>query len=183
RVELPTYAFQRSRYWVEAKSKVNVPDVWWSVAPSNARTYDRSQWTYLPGWQLAPRSVRNLDEQVRLAGPWLALVADERGEAIVRRLLQAGAEVITVRPGDAFDCDDAGDFTVRVSEAEDYAELLRTLPVSPRAILHGFSLASPAGDGIEHFTAEQHRGFYSVLALAGQLVDDTGAAPRAELVL
>jgi acyl transferase domain-containing protein/acyl carrier protein len=187
RVELPTYAFQRSRYWVEAKSKVNVPDVWWSVAPSNARTYDRSQWTYLPGWQLAPRSVRNLDEQVRLAGPWLALVGDERGEAIVARLLQAGAEVITVRPGAAFDCDDAGDFTVRVSEAEDYAALLQSLPVSPRAILHGFSLASPpaerSGDELAHFTAEQDRGFYSVLALASQLVDDTGAAPRAELVL
>ena len=187
RVELPTYAFQRTRYWVEAKSKVNVPDVWWSVPANNARTYDRSQWTYLPTWQQTPRSVPDLDEQLRLAGPWLAFIAEERGEAVVDRLLRAGAEVITVRPGDAFDCDDAGDFTVRVSDREDYAALLQSLPVSPRAILHGFSLASPeadqATDPTRHFDTEQDRGFYSVLALASQLVDDTGAAPRAELVL
>ena len=187
RVELPTYAFQRTRYWVEAKSKVNVPDVWWSVPSSTSRTFDRSQWTYLPAWQLAPRSVANLDEQLRLAGPWLAFVAEERGEAVVDRLLRAGAEVITVRPGNEFDCDDAGDFTVRVSEGDDFAALLQSLPVSPRAILHGFSLASPEADPDAdpgtHFDTEQDRGFYSVLALASQLVDDTGAAPRAELVL
>jgi len=185
RVELPTYAFQRTRYWVEAKAGVNVPDVWWSVPGNNARTYDRSQWTYLPTWQQTPRSVPDLDEQLRLAGPWLAFVAEERGEAVVDRLLRAGAEVITVRPGEAFDCDDAGDFTVRISAGEDFAELLRSLPVSPRAILHGFSLASPEADAdpTAHFDAAQDRGFYSVLALASQLVDDTGAAPRAELVL
>jgi acyl transferase domain-containing protein len=187
RVELPTYAFQRSRYWVEAKSKVNVPDVWWSVPASNARTFDRSQWTYLPTWQQTPRSVPDLDEQLRLAGPWLAFVAEQRGEGVVDRLVRAGAEVITVRPGEAFDCDDAGDFTVRVSVGDDYAALLASLPVSPRAILHGFSLASPEADPAtdpgRHFDTEQDRGFYSVLALASQLVDDTGAAPRAELVL
>jgi len=178
RVELPTYAFQRSRYWIEPKSKGNALE-----PASTGRTFDRSQWTYLPAWQLAPRSVRSLDEEVRLAGPWLAFVAEERGEAIVRRLVQAGAEVITVRPGEAFDLDDAGDFTIRVDQAEDYAELIRSLLISPRAILHGFSLASPVGEGAQHFAAEQERGFYSVLALASQLVDETGAAPRAELVL
>lgn len=178
RVELPTYAFQRHRYWVEPKEKGN------SLEPaSTGRTFDRSQWTYLPGWQLAPRSMRNLDEEVRLAGPWLAFVAEERGEAVVERLLQAGAEVITVRPGESFDLDDAGDYTIRVNESEDYAALIQSLLVSPRAILHGFSLASPAGEGLEHFAAEQERGFYSVLALASQLVDETGMAPRAELVL
>jgi acyl transferase domain-containing protein/acyl carrier protein len=182
RVQLPTYAFQRLRYWIEPKAKGN------ALEPAGTgRTFDRSQWTYLPGWQLAPRSVRNLDEQARLAGPWLAFVAEERGEAIVQRLQQAGAEVITVRPGEAFDLDDAGDFTIRVNEADDYAQLLQNLLISPRAILHGFSLASRpaegAGDEIAHFTAEQDRGFYSVLALASQLVDETGAAPRAELVL
>jgi NAD(P)-dependent dehydrogenase (short-subunit alcohol dehydrogenase family)/acyl carrier protein len=189
RVELPTYPFQRRRYWVDAKpSAFNVPDVWWSVAPSTTgKNYDRSQWTYLPTWQLRPRPVADLDEQLRLAGPWLVLTADERGEALVSQLIESGVEVTAVRPGDCFDQDEAGDFTVRVDDPDDLAELLGSLVVSPRSIVHGFSLASPdcaAGQDLAtHFDAEQQRGFYSALALARAMVDDTGSAPRAELIL
>ncbi len=186
RVELPTYPFQRRRYWVEGKAKgINIPDVWWSAPTSTTRSFDRGQWTHLPTWQLRPRPVAELDEQLRLAGPWLVFTADERGEALVAQLAAAGVEVTAVRPGAAFDADDAGDFTVRVDSAEDMAELLSSLVVSPRTIVHGFSLASPQADGdpVAHFAAEQDRGFYSLLALAKGLVDDTGAAPRLELVL
>ena len=45
-----------------------------------------------------------------------------------------------------------------------------------------FGEADPA-DPLGHFDAEQDRGFYSALALARELVDDSGSAPRAELVL
>jgi NAD(P)-dependent dehydrogenase (short-subunit alcohol dehydrogenase family)/acyl carrier protein len=67
------------------------------------------------------------------------------------------------------------------------AELLHNLLVAPRAIVHGFSLASgvaaPGQDPVAHFTAEQAVGFHSVLALARELSDDSGAAPRADFVL
>jgi acyl transferase domain-containing protein/acyl carrier protein len=185
RVELPTYAFQRRRYWVEGKNKVNVPDVWWSAPTKTVRNYDRAQWTHLPTWQLRPRPLAGLDQQVCLAGPWLVFAAEDRGAALVTRLRQAGADVTAVRPGDRFDRDDAGDFTIRLGEHADMADLVRALPTAPRAIVHAFSLASDcvSGDPVAHFDAEQDRGFYSMLALARELVDDTGAAPRTELVL
>jgi acyl transferase domain-containing protein/acyl carrier protein len=186
RVELPTYAFQRRRYWIEAKSTVEVPNVWWSAPTTTTRTFDRAQWAYQPTWQVQPHLVANLDEQLRLAGPWLVFSADTTGEALIARLSGSGAEVLAVRPGEEFDQDDAGDYTVRVDSKTDMAKLVGSLMVSPRSIVHGFSLASAeAGstDPVEHFTAEQHRGFYSALALTAELVDDTGAAPRAELVL
>ncbi|MBC6447353.1 SDR family NAD(P)-dependent oxidoreductase [Actinokineospora xionganensis] len=186
RVELPTYPFQRKRYWIDAKPRAfDVPDVWWSAPTTTTRTYDRAQWTYLPTWQRKPRPLADLDERLRAAGPWLVFSGDERGEALVEHLTHSGVEVTTVRPGDRFDQDETGDFTVRVDEPGDMAELIGSLLVGPRTIVHGFSLGSAeAGpDAMAHFDAEQHRGFYSVMALARELVDNTGAAARIELVV
>jgi NAD(P)-dependent dehydrogenase (short-subunit alcohol dehydrogenase family)/acyl carrier protein len=188
RVELPTYPFQRRRYWVDPKPKAsNSPDMWWSAPETAGRTFDRSQWTYLPTWQIWPCPVADLDEQVRQAGPWLVFIDDDRGEALVQRLRRSGADVTVARPGEKFGQDETGDFTVGVAAADDMNRLLTRLPASPRAIVHGFSLggarASPATDPTSHFDAEQERGFYSVLALAAELVDETGVAPRAELIL
>jgi len=181
RVELPTYPFQRRRFWVKADQSLPAAPV------STGRAADRAHWTYLPTWAQRPLPTTDLDEQLRVAGPWLMLTDDPRGEALVARLQQGGAEVTAVRPGAAFDQDDAGDFTIRSDEPADLAELLRSMLVLPRTIVHGFSLASPeAGpddDPIAHFGAEQERGFYSALALCRELVDDTGAAPPIELVL
>lgn len=181
RVELPTYPFQRRRFWVKATAGP-------AQAPTGTgKNYDRTQWTYLPAWRQRPLAVADLDERLRAAGPWLVFSDDERGESLIERLNQAGAEVTAVRGGDRFGQDDAGDFTVRVDKADDLAELLYSIPASPRAIVHGFSLggqdADPDGDPVAHFDAEQRRGFYSALALARELVDNSGSAPRAELVL
>ncbi|HEX4728161.1 MAG TPA: SDR family NAD(P)-dependent oxidoreductase [Jatrophihabitans sp.] len=180
RVELPTYAFQRRRYWVEPKSKLDIPNVWWSAPTATTRNFDRGQWTYLPSWQLQPRQPSELDERLRQAGPWLVFTDDARGEAVLARLRAAGAVATAVRPGTEFAVAESGDATVRLDQA-DLARLLDGLAEPPRAIVHGFSL-DPA-DSTSGFDAEQERGFYFALALARQLTDDAGTAPRAELVL
>jgi acyl transferase domain-containing protein len=181
RVELPTYPFQRRRFWVKASpAQAQTP-------AGKGKTFDRSRWTHLPTWKRHPLPMAELDERLREAGPWLVFAADERGEALVERLGRAGADVTAVRDGDRFAQEDTGDFTIRAHKADDVAELMYSLVVMPRAIVHGFSLASPGpdpgADPVAHFTEEQHRGFYSALALSRELVDNTGSAPRAELVL
>ncbi|GAA0964708.1 hypothetical protein GCM10009555_002410 [Acrocarpospora macrocephala] len=181
RVELPTYPWQKRHYWVKANPNIQAAPV------SNDKTFDRSKWTYLPTWKQRPFAVADLDERLRAAGPWLVFADDARGEALIDRLNAAGAEVTAVRRGATFDQDDAGNFTIRPDKPDDMAELLYSLLVAPRAIIHGFSLAGvepePGQDPAEHFDAEQRRGFYSVLALARELVDNSGSAPRAELAL
>lgn len=190
RVELPTYAFQRRRYWVEPKSKLDIPNVWWSAPTATTRNFDRAQWTYLPSWQLQPRHVPDLAERVRQAGPWLVFTDDARGEAVLEQLRAAGAEVTAVRPGPAFAVGDGGDVTIRIDQQQDLTALLAGLPSEPRTIVHGFSLASAAAgadsvsaDPIGHFDAEQGRGFFFAMALARALTDDTGTASRTDLVL
>ncbi|MEW2520840.1 SDR family NAD(P)-dependent oxidoreductase [Actinacidiphila alni] len=177
RVELPTYPFRRSRYWVAPRPKARGEQ-----PPVEGRVDDLAQWTYLPAWQQRPLPTGDLDERLRAAGPWLVLAAEDRGEALVRRLARAGAEVVTARPGTEFGQDDAGDFTVRVDSKEDLEELLAGQFVAPRTLVHGFSLASPEGDGTAHFTAEQDRGMHSALALVGALAADPQPA-EAELTL
>ncbi|MFS1302239.1 SDR family NAD(P)-dependent oxidoreductase [Streptosporangium longisporum] len=181
RVELPTYPFQRRRFWVDPPAGSARPQA------VEGKNFDRSQWTHLPSWRQHPVPVASLDERLREAGPWLVLTADERGEALVGRLERAGAEVTAVRDGDRFEQHDDGSFTIRSGRPGDMSELFYSLVVSPRAIVHGFSLASaeagPDGDPAAHFSAEQNRGFHSALELARELVDNTGSAPRAELVL
>lgn len=185
RVCLPTYPFQRKRFWVDPPPRGQV-----TARVSTGRTYDRSQWTYLPTWARRPRPLAELDEQLRLAGPWLVFAAEERGEALVSRLIEAGVEVTAVRPGPDFGQDEMGDVTVRLDSPEDMAELLRSLILEPRTIVHAFSLAAPPAArpadpacAAEHFAAEQPRGFYSALALARALVDDTGQARRLGFVV
>ncbi|MEW9555777.1 SDR family NAD(P)-dependent oxidoreductase [Nonomuraea sp. NPDC050783] len=180
RVELPTYPFQRRRFWVKAAPAQ-------AVAAGEGKTYDRAQWTHLPSWRQRPLPVADLDERLREAGPWLVFTADERGEALVERLGAAGAEVTAVRVGDRFAQEDSGDFTIRADKPDDVAELMYSLVAVPRAIVHGLSLAAPppepGEDPVARFAAGQRHGFYSALALARELVDNTGSAPRAELVL
>ncbi|ACU75824.1 Beta-ketoacyl synthase [Catenulispora acidiphila DSM 44928] len=184
RVELPTYPFQRRRYWVEARPE---------AAPSEpvGRAADPSQWTYLPVWDPFPLPTADLDERLRLAGPWLVLSDDERTETLIARLGEAGAEVVAVRPGAAFDQDDVGDFVI--PRLDDFAELFESMLVAPRTIVHGFSLGGVVFDAdadayadpdpVISFSAAQERGYHSALALARYLVDDTGEATPLDLVL
>ncbi len=208
RVQLPTYPFRRHRYWVEPKPRAsNGSDLLWPGPEQAGKTYDRSQWTYQPTWQPRPCRVTGLDERAGAAGPWLVFAADERGEALIRRLRQVGADVTAVRPGERFERTAAGDFAVRVAAKGDMRQLISGLADPPRAIVHAFSLAdtglSPAGepaarrvappgvgaeaspgeDAVAGFDAGQESGFYSALALASALVDESGAAPRAEVAL
>jgi acyl transferase domain-containing protein len=179
RVELPTYPFQRQRYWVDPKPQAaGGSGQLFGVAEPAGRSFDRSQWTYQPTWQARPCPVAGLDERAAAAGPWLVLAAEERGEALARRLRAAGADVTVARPGEKFAVEEDG-FTVRPAAAHDMRQVLASFAEPPRSIVHAFSLGTPVTD----FGAAQESGFYSVLALATELVDETGAAPRAELVL
>ncbi|WP_410667768.1 beta-ketoacyl synthase N-terminal-like domain-containing protein [Amycolatopsis sp. cmx-4-68] len=124
RVELPPYPFQRRRFWVDA-----------IITPRPA--------AYVPSWRLDPQPLTGLESRVRAAGPWLVFAADPRGETLAERITLAGSEVTTVRPGDEFAALDTGDFVVAPG---DLPELLRSLVVVPRTVVHGFALGGSPGD-------------------------------------
>jgi acyl transferase domain-containing protein len=154
RVELPTYPFQRRRFWLDASPAE-------PIQPVDAAA----------GWRRSALPVEDLDARLRAAGPWLVLIGEECGQALAERLVLAGAEVFTARPGAGFREEDTGELTVSPADSADLRELLRTMLVVPRTIVHALSLASPAGSGIERFEVEQDRGVRSGVALARALAE------------
>ncbi|MTD15346.1 SDR family NAD(P)-dependent oxidoreductase [Nakamurella sp. YIM 132087] len=158
RVELPTYPFERRRYWVDPVA---------SAAPARpvGRSWDRDDWTLQPGWRAVPHPAPGADG-LREAGPWLLLGTDRRLDAAADLLRSAGALVFTARPGPEFRTTGDG-FTVRVDDPTDLAALLTALPPIG-TVLHGFSLGAPHLPVIDWTAVEaaQRPGTASVQALA-----------------
>ncbi|KIN61603.1 Non-ribosomal peptide synthase [Sulfitobacter noctilucae] len=100
RVVLPTYQFQRSKYFIEPGKAVQSAE-----QPALTRLPDMEDWGAAPSWR--PRFAdTEIDVTVDLADApltWL-IFADDAGLAgpVMSRLTDAGHTVIRVRAGDAF---------------------------------------------------------------------------------
>ena len=142
RLPLPTYAFDRQRYWVDPPSRTAAP-----LAPSKSESAvqdltkrdDPSQWLYVPSWQQAPpATTRPLDSG---AGPWLLFTdGGELGQGLAKNLRDTGATVIQVDSGSGFSALEGGaHFQINPAEAADYRLLLEALAqrdTLPRRVLH-----------------------------------------------
>jgi acyl transferase domain-containing protein len=168
RVVLPTYPFERQRYWlanIDQQTSVQ-------TASPDAKLPDLRDWFFAPVWTQAPLATKGLlTAQSMAASCWL-LLADECGLStqIDRQLRELGQTVITVWPGQIFSQTDEQTYTLPLASRADFALLLKELHrrgQKPERILHMWSLTR------EQATVEQalSRGFYSLLALAQALGD------------
>ncbi|MFC0506980.1 type I polyketide synthase [Micromonospora costi] len=172
RVPLPTYPFERRRYWVD-------PDPEQPLAATPAQTGPRplAEWFAVPVWrQAAP------EPRTEPLGRCLVLTGGPRGDALLAGLRAAGAEPVEVRPGDAFAATEGG-YRLRPGAREDYDALVAALAADgvPARLVHAFTLDGPAtGTDIAATWAAQDRGFFSALHLvqalagAGLTADDGG---------
>jgi acyl transferase domain-containing protein len=181
RVPLPTYPFQRRRYWLDP-----VPSG--GRATLTGRTRHPEQWTYLPSWRQRNDELTDVSDRVRAAGPWLVLVGDGYGEALVRQLLEVGADVTAVRLGDGFARTSTGDFVIRPDSREDLGQLIGALVFAPRRIVHALSLSTPpaggsAGDPARQFDEAQAYGYHSILAQVKAFDRRGGPQPEEVLLL
>jgi hypothetical protein len=175
RVPLPTYPFERQRYWVEPRREAQ---------PTAQRRTDRADWFYAPLWNqsLLPR------ERAAPARGWLVFT-DEAGldaglgASLAPRL--SGAPVATVRPGARFRACGERAYEVRPGSREDLAALLADLRAhggAPDRVVHLWGIGPPAPrDEIDALAAAHERGFATLLALAQELAA-AGAPARVEVV-
>jgi acyl transferase domain-containing protein len=168
RVPLPTYPFERRRYWVDLGRNLDGAG---SGPPR--KLPDLASWFYLPVWKPQAPAPQPADDQL-VGTRWLLFLDDTGvGEALAKGLTGAGATVITVRPGERFEALGGGGYRLAPGEREGYGELVAALGEElPERILH---LWSVTGGGTA--AAEQlERGFWSLLWLGQAL--GRGAAGR-----
>ncbi|HEX5727159.1 MAG TPA: KR domain-containing protein, partial [Longimicrobiaceae bacterium] len=96
RVRLPTYPWERQRYWIEAPSATSSP-----ASGPQGRRHDPAEWTYVPAWTRTPVPAAAGEERGRV----LVLSAGPFGEGVAAALRSAGREVVLARAGDPFAAD------------------------------------------------------------------------------
>ncbi|HSE16101.1 MAG TPA: SDR family NAD(P)-dependent oxidoreductase [Pyrinomonadaceae bacterium] len=165
RIPLPTYPFERKRYWIEPNS-VDI-----SIESYQSRINKRadvSDWFYAPLWKQSPiSSVAWSREPSR----WLVFM-DEAGlgAQLVKRLEQAQQELFTVQAGEQFERLSETAFTINPQRFEDYVLLLKELAAAkknPERIVHLWSVTPEGVFDTEERSLEL--GFYSLLFLAQAL--------------
>lgn len=177
RVPLPTYPFERQRYWVE-------PDAAAQALPPGAlpgataeQRRELADWFYLPAWKRAPspaprRAAARQDET------WLVLGHDcGRTHRLLQELESTQRSVTLAVPGDDFARRADGVYVLRPAGREDYEALLGELDAGdglPERILHMWTLDAPGASSSRELL---ELGFRSLFHLAQALGERAPAEP------
>ncbi len=172
RVPLPTYPFERQRYWLEIGEGAIGRD------GAMVKKENPGDWFYLPTWEPsvapAPRPGAAGDEAEKAAGaPWILFdLGTALGGRLAERLTEDGRRVIRVGRGGGFRKVADDDYEVG-GERADYQALLEAVGESagaPRSVIHLWSVEAPEqGDRLAACAAAQERGFWSLMHLAAAL--------------
>jgi non-ribosomal peptide synthase protein (TIGR01720 family) len=173
RVPIPTYPFERQRYWIEPQRRGGD-----ARRPEALRKKsDIANWFYYPSWKRTqPPVLSDPDETAERPACWLVFTdpASGLGANVVTRLDRIGNEVLTVAPGEHFARLGDRAFSIDPRNAAHYTALVGELAAgskAPDAILHLWGVGPrreiPSND--VDFGRAQDRGFYSLLFLARAL--------------
>lgn len=162
RVPLPTYPFQRRRFWVDADDHV-------THSPSTAAGL-----LYAPCWKrTAPLAPAKSDADG--AGCTLILGdANSFTDRLAQELRQQGRQVVLGLRGQGFARIAAQQYTLRAGERADHETLLRAIEAGTGPVVRIFHLWSLDGEEPASSHADAFEsGFFSLLALA-QALDASG---------
>ncbi|MEO0539236.1 MAG: beta-ketoacyl synthase N-terminal-like domain-containing protein [Cyanobacteria bacterium P01_A01_bin.105] len=145
RVPLPTYPFERQRYWVDLdirQASLAAPFSSPSVANRISVEPELSHWFYTPSWQRVTARARVLEVTER---PRWLVFADQSGlgEALAQQIEQTGQDVFVVEPGESFDQAGYRRFKVNPVQSGSYRLLLEDLQLremAPTEIVYLWSL-------------------------------------------
>jgi acyl transferase domain-containing protein/acyl carrier protein len=163
RVPLPTYPFERQRYWLEPPQSNNGTQ---SHSRRLVKDDDLANWFYVPVWKRATSTVaaRGNDEE-----SWLLFVGDDNlSRQLIRKL--SGRDVVLVKAGRQYERIGERAFVIDPRRREHYSRLFKELSqlrIVPANVIHLWNASSNETD-----LNTSYRGFYSLLFIAQSLGRD-----------
>jgi len=175
RLPLPTYPFERQRYWIEPQ-KLGQGQNGGRTPVSLSKKADIADWFYIPFWKpsLAPLQLQH-QESVSQKSSILVFV-DECGLGIklVNELEKQNQDVITVKIGESFTRKSEFQYNINPQNNHDYDVLIQEIFKQknfPKTIVHLWNLTPTTNQKLEleKVNQAQKTGFYSLLFLAQAL--------------
>ena len=101
RIPLPTYPFERERYWIDAEAQSSAND---AQPQPLSRKPDANDWFYVPSWKRSVIEREAREQRALLKNGCCLIFADECGMAalVAGRLESEGREVFVVKAGERY---------------------------------------------------------------------------------
>ncbi|QSJ14567.1 SDR family NAD(P)-dependent oxidoreductase [Nostoc sp. UHCC 0702] len=154
RVPLPTYPFERQRFWIEPQTKVDLI------------SQDINDWFYVPIWKQTIPLKANVNQQM-MQRCLVFVDALGVGTELVQELQQKGQDIIIVQAGDKFTKLRDGIYSIHPQSKADYDALIQDLCLinkTPQMIVHCWGITKN-----NQTSSENYFGFWSLLFLAQAL--------------
>lgn len=180
RLPLPTYPFERQRYWIDApvsgQADQSVGSARLTSLEKPKKKPDMADWFYLPSWKRSPPMISSSHYSGGLGEGCWVLFVDEcgLGEQLATNLSQQGVAVITVKRGATFNQLSEHLYTLNPRQPDEYVMLLNQLSnmgFRKQTIVHLWPVSAYQSGELTPLKLEssQDLGFYSLLYLAQAL--------------
>ncbi len=171
RLPLPTYPFERQRYWIEPnKQRESEHQLSLSKKP------DIADWFYIPFWKPSLLPVQIENQELASDESCILVFIDEcgLGSKLIKELEVYNQNIITVKNGDNFSIVSDHEYTINPGNNLDYDILIQELCKQnklPKSIVHLWSITPSIDKELTVETVEQAQitGFYSLLFIAQTL--------------
>jgi acyl transferase domain-containing protein/acyl carrier protein len=183
RVQLPTYPFERRRYWIEPGQQ---PDR--QPEQGQTRNTNQAQWFYVPSWKRLPLPDPVISDERQRNANWLIL-ADSLGigAEMARVLRQEGRTAVLVRPDGPSDGGDSEDYSIDPANRDGYVGILRNLRMArrfPLVIVHLWNITPDWNDRVLSDTYDDALTYsFSSLVLLAQAIGEEAPEERVELLV
>jgi acyl transferase domain-containing protein len=156
RISLPTYPFERQRYYIEPSKAAP------ATADAALKRKDLDDWFYVPSWKRLPGMPLAMERDATT----LVFADESATTATVIGDLRATSRVVEVRSGETFRSVNRDTWEIDPARAEDYKALVEEMQV--QELWPARVVVMPGADFDRSFTGA----LYLVKALAGSLRND-----------